>query len=40
MKIGVIVHSHTGSTYKAAMALREGLEAAGHAVTPPHPHRR
>jgi hypothetical protein len=33
MKIGIIVHSHSGFTYQAASDLRGALEAAGHQVT-------
>lgn len=32
MKIGIIVHSHTGNTYSVAQALKEKLLAAGHSV--------
>ena len=32
MKIGIIVYSHTGHTFSVAVALREKLSAAGHAV--------
>ena len=32
MKIGIIVYSHTGHTFSVAVALKEKLSAAGHAV--------
>lgn len=32
MKIGIIVHSHTGNTYSVAQELKGKLEAAGHSV--------
>jgi flavodoxin len=32
MKIGIIIYSHTGHTLSAAVALKEKLSAAGHAV--------
>lgn len=33
MKIGIIVHSHTGNTYSVAQRLKEELLAAGHALS-------
>lgn len=33
MKIGIIVHSHTGNTLKVAMQLEAALVAAGNVVT-------
>jgi len=33
MKIGIIVHSHTGNTAKVAQQLEKALAAAGNAVT-------
>lgn len=33
MKIGIIVHSHTGNTYSVAEKLKDRLSAAGHSVT-------
>lgn len=32
MKIGIIVHSHTGNTYSVVERLREKLKASGHVV--------
>jgi flavodoxin len=32
MNVGIIVYSHTGHTLSVAMALKEKLSAAGHAV--------
>lgn len=32
MKIGIIVHSHTGNTLGVAQRLREALAASGHSV--------
>lgn len=33
MKVGIIIHSHTGNTLSVAEKLRNSLEAAGHSVT-------
>lgn len=33
MKVGIIVHSHTGNTLSVAQKLKEQLLAAGHSVT-------
>lgn len=33
MKIGIIVHSHTGNTYSVAQELKEKLVAVGHSVS-------
>lgn len=33
MKIGIIVHSHTGNTLSVAQKLNEKLSAAGHSVS-------
>lgn len=33
MKIGIIVHSHTGNTLSVAQRLKEALAASGHSVT-------
>lgn len=33
MNIGIIVHSHSGHTYKVALKLQEKLSATGHQVT-------
>lgn len=33
MKIGIIVHSHTGNTFSVAQKLREKLAKAGHSVS-------
>jgi NAD(P)H dehydrogenase (quinone) len=32
MKIGIIVHSHTGNTYSVAQEIKDKLAAAGHNV--------
>lgn len=32
MKIGIVVHSHTGNTHSVGQRLREALERAGHKV--------
>lgn len=33
MKIGIIVHSHTGNTYSVAQEIKDKLAAAGHSVS-------
>lgn len=33
MKVGIIVHSHTGNTLSVAQRLKEALSAAGHSVS-------
>jgi flavodoxin len=33
MKIGIIVHSHTGNTYSVAQRLQQRLMKSGHSVT-------
>lgn len=33
MKVGIIVHSHTGNTLSVAQKLMEALQTAGHLVT-------